>query len=449
MSTTLLGAARARLLSTARPQGDETLASAMAIMTAVIGEESFGALLADVSRERDRFAALIARHGGIAGAVSALRARLGVAEGETADGLLAEACANGAFDAANLARAARVLAGGTVTDQRRGQTLAAWLDTDHAGRRAGFGAYRRAFFSQKDEPLQRLITRKLADAQPEAADALALEQERIGAFLARWNAARVAESSAALIEVADRHLRLYDDEKTRHAVLDYGDQIARSRSLLARAGIAPWVLYKLDGGLDHLLIDEAQDTSPTQWAVIAALAEEFFVGEGARAAPRTLFAVGDEKQSIFSFQGADARALAAAHRQFRARAKAAGRPWESLPLAESFRSTGAVLAAVDAVFARPEARAGVTAEAVPIRHQVHRTGAAGRVEVWPPVVPEEKEPVAAVDAAGRARGGRRSGGAARCADRRRVLPSWIRRSLRRSGATPGSRRAGARSAPAT
>ena len=394
MSTTLLGAARARLLSTARPQADEALAAAMAVMTAVIGEESFGALLANVSRERDRFAALIARHGGIAGAVGALRARLGVAEGETADGLLAEACANDAFDAATLARAARVLAGGSVTDQRRGQTLAAWLDADHAGRRAGFGAYRRAFFSQKDEPLQRLITRKLADTHPAAADALALEQERIGAFLARWNAARVAESSAALIEVAERHLRLYDDEKRSHAVLDYGDQIARSRSLLARAGIAPWVLYKLDGGLDHLLIDEAQDTSPTQWAVIAALAEEFFAGEGARAAPRTLFAVGDEKQSIFSFQGADARALAAAHRQFRERAKAAERPWESLPLAESFRSTGAVLAAVDAVFARPEARAGVTAEAVPIRHQVHRTGAAGRVEVWPPVVPEEKEPVA-------------------------------------------------------
>ncbi len=393
MSTTLLGAARARLLSTARPQADAALASAMAVMTAVIGEESFGALLADVSRERDRFAALIARHGSIEGAIGALRARLGVAEGETAEGLLAQACADGAFNAEALARAARVLAGGTVTDQRRGQKIAAWLDADHAGRTAGFAAYRRAFFSQKDEPLQRLITRKLGDAQPEAADALALEQERIGAFLARWNAARVAESSAALIEVTARHLRLYDDEKTRHAVLDYGDQIARSRSLLARAGIAPWVLYKLDGGLDHLLIDEAQDTSPTQWAVIAALAQEFFAGEGARAAPRTLFAVGDEKQSIFSFQGADARALAAAHRQFRERATDAGRPWESLPLAESFRSTGAVLAAVDAVFARPEARAGVTAGAVPIRHRVHRSGAAGRVEVWPPVVPEEKEPV--------------------------------------------------------
>ena len=393
MSGALLGAARARLLSAARPEADEALASALATMTAVIGEESFGALLADVSRERDRFTALVARHGGIGGVIGALRSRLGVAEGATADGLRAEACADDAFDEENLARAARVLAGGTVTDRRRAGTIAGWLASDHGGRTAGFDAYRRAFFSLKDEPLQRLITRKLADAHPEAADALTGEQARIGAFLARWNAARVAESSAALIAVAARHLHLYDDEKTHHAVLDYGDQIALSQSLLARAGIAPWVLYKLDGGLDHLLIDEAQDTSPTQWAVIAALAEEFFAGEGVRAAPRTLFAVGDEKQSIFSFQGADARALTAAHREFRHRAEDAKRPWESLPLAESFRSTGAVLAAVDAVFAQPAVRDGVSAEAAPIRHRVHRAGAAGRVELWPPVVPQEKAPI--------------------------------------------------------
>ena len=393
MSTALLGAARARLLGAARPEADEALAAALAIMTAVIGEESFAALLADVSRERDRFATLIARHGGIEGTVRALRSRLGVAEGATADSVLAEACADGSFDGDALARAARVLAGGTVTDQRRAQTLSAWLNADNAGRTGGFLAYRRAFFSQKDEPLLRLITKKLGDAHPDAVEALGAEQERIGAVTERWNAARVAESSAALIAVAARHLAFYGVEKTRDAVLDYGDQIEISRGLLAREGIAPWVLYKLDGGLDHLLIDEAQDTSPTQWAVIAALAEEFFAGEGARAAPRTLFAVGDEKQSIFSFQGADARALAAAHRQFRHRAEDAGRPWESLPLAESFRSTGAVLRAVDTVFAQPAARDGVSAEAGPIRHRVHRRGAAGRVELWPPVVPEEKEPI--------------------------------------------------------
>ena len=392
MSTTLLGAAHARLLHAARPAVDGALAAHLATMTAVVGEEGFGALLADVSGARDRFASVLERQGGTAGAIAALRARLGVAEGATSESVLAEASAEGAFDRLALTKAVRVLTGGTVTDQRRAQTIATWFDADHEGRKAWFGPYRRAFLREDGNALQRLITKKLGDAHPDAAEALGLEQERIGVVVERWNAARVAESSAALIEVASRHLGFYGAEKERHAVLDYSDQIAISRGLLARAGSAPWVLYKLDGGLDHLLIDEAQDTSPTQWAVIAALAEEFFAGEGARAAPRTLFAVGDEKQSIFSFQGADARALAAAHRRFQSRAEAAERPWESLPLAQSFRSTGAVLAAVDAVFARPEARAGVTAEAVPIRHQVHRVGAGGRVELWPPVTPEEREP---------------------------------------------------------
>ncbi|MDD9991642.1 MAG: double-strand break repair helicase AddA [Rhodospirillales bacterium] len=393
MSTSLLGAARARLLHAARPEVDDALAAHLATMTAVVGEEGFGALLADVSGARDRFASVLERHGGTGGAVAALRARLGVAEGATPGSVLAEASAEGAFDRPALMHAAQVLAGGTVTDQRRAQNIATWLNADHDGRRAGFGAYSRAFLRGDGGPLRSLITKKLGDAHPDAAEALGLEQERVAAVADRWNAARVAESSAALIEVASSHLNLYDGEKARHAVLDYGDQIAKSRSLLARAGIAPWVLYKLDGGLDHLLIDEAQDTSPTQWAVIAALADEFFAGEGARAAPRTLFAVGDEKQSIFSFQGADARALAAAHGQFQSRAELAEQPWESLPLAESFRSTAAVLAAVDAVFDQPAARAGVSDQDVPIRHLVHRVGAGGRVELWPPVVPEETEPI--------------------------------------------------------
>ena len=393
MSSTLLGAARTRLLYAARPEVDDALAAHLATMTAVVGEEGFGALLADVSGARDRFASVLECHGGTAGAIAALRGYLGVDEGVTPESVLAEASSEGAIDRPALTHAASVLAGGTVTDERRAQAIASWLAANHEVRTARFGTYSRAFLRDDGTPLQRLITKKLGDVHTDAAEALGREQERIAAVTDCWNAARVAESSAALIEVASRHLGFYGAEKARHAVLDYGDQIAMSRNLLARAGIAPWVLYKLDGGLDHLLIDEAQDTSPSQWAVIAALAEEFFAGEGARAAPRTLFAVGDEKQSIFSFQGADARALAEAHRQFQSRAEAAEKRWESLPLAQSFRSTGAVLAVVDAVFARPAARAGVTAGDVPIRHQVHRAGAGGRVELWSPQAPGEAAPL--------------------------------------------------------
>ena len=230
MSTELLGAARSRLLREARPEAGGPLADALATMTAVVGEDNFGALLAKLSRERDRFAALIARHGGIAGAAAALRVRLGVASDATPEGLLAEASAGGAFDGESLADAARVLAGGSVTDQRRAQAIAAWLDADRETRTAGFPAYSRAFLRQDGSPLARLITKKLGDAHPGAADALSTEQARIEAVTERWNAARVAESSAALIEVAARHLHLYG---RRRSAIQYSTTAIRSPSAAA------------------------------------------------------------------------------------------------------------------------------------------------------------------------------------------------------------------------
>ncbi len=390
-SAELLGAARTRVLDAARGGPGDPLADALAQMTALVGETGFADLLAAVDDRRARFGALVARHGGTAGLVSALRSRLGLAEGVTADGLLAEGSADSAFDGKALVHAVEVLAEGSETDGRRARRIEAWLDADPADRAAGVEDYRRAFFRQDEAPIARLVTKKLDEAHPELWPTLADEQHRLAALFDRWNAARVAESTGALIEVAARHLAFYREEKARHAVLDYDDLIESGGGLLTRPGLAPWVLYKLDGGLDHLLIDEAQDTSPAQWAMIAAFADEFFAGEGARETARTLFAVGDEKQSIFSFQGADVRAFVGARHRFRRQAEAAERPWKSLPLADSFRSTGAVLAVIDAVFARPAARDGVASEDAPIRHGVTRAGAGGRVELWPPVALEEAE----------------------------------------------------------
>jgi ATP-dependent helicase/nuclease subunit A len=166
---------------------------------------------------------------------------------------------------------------------------------------------------------------------------------------------------------------------------------------LRRPGLAPWVLFKLDGGLDHILIDEAQDTNPEQWQIVQALAEEFFAGDGAHDRPRTIFAVGDPKQSIFSFQRADPRAFAAMRRHFQERAAAASRDWSELPLATSFRSTEPVLRAVDAIFRRPAAADGVAGDGGEIRHFAERAGQAGLVELWPPVEPlpePESDPAA-------------------------------------------------------
>ncbi len=144
-----------------------------------------------------------------------------------------------------------------------------------------------------------------------------------------------------------------------------------------------WVLYKLDGGIDHILIDEAQDTNPDQWEVIQALSEEFFAGIGAREDNRTLFAVGDTKQSIYSFQRADPIAFDQMRDFFRNRVAATRARWSDIQLDISFRSTAAVLEAVDLVFSDPLASDGVVEPEAGTKHLAARNKAAGLVEVWP------------------------------------------------------------------
>ena len=121
-------------------------------------------------------------------------------------------------------------------------------------------------------------------------------------------------------------------------MLDYDDLIGRTSALLVDPGAA-WVLYKLDGGLDHLLLDEVQDTAPSQWNIAHALTAEFFAGEGAREGTRTVFAVGDRKQSIYSFQGADVEAFDVSRARMAAQVRAAGGVWRGTKLDVSFRST--------------------------------------------------------------------------------------------------------------
>ena len=125
-----------------------------------------------------------------------------------------------------------------------------------------------------------------------------------------------------MLLLADTIQAEYARAKESEAVLDYDDLILKTQALLSRAGAAAWVLFKIDGGVDHILVDEAQDTNPEQWSIIERLAEEFFAGEGASEQTRTLFAVGDEKQSIYSFQGADPIRFGAVGRAFRAKATA-------------------------------------------------------------------------------------------------------------------------------
>ena len=219
-------------------------------------------------------------------------------------------------------------------------------------------------------------------AEPDLAGRLDRERERVFELLGRRNAARAVERTAALIVVAGLILDHYDTAKRRRGLLDFDDLVERTRTLLTRSDAA-WVLYKLDRGIDHILVDEAQDTSPAQWEILQAISADFFAGAGRPGPVRTFFAVGDEKQSIYSFQGARPDMFAAMKAHFGRRARAAEHDFADVQLLLSFRSARAVLDTVDRIFSRPAHAAGLTADAAgPPPHEALKT-LPGLVEIWP------------------------------------------------------------------
>ena len=189
--------------------------------------------------------------------------------------------------------------------------------------------------------------------------------------------------SLALFEISSAVLNEYTVLKNERCMMDYDDLIAKTRALLEKSGAAAWVLFKLDGGIDHILVDEAQDTSPDQWAIIKALAEEFFAGEGLRPCNRTIFAVGDKKQSIFSFQGAVPEEFEKMRRFFRSKVENARKKWNDVPMYISFRSVRAVIDLVNFVLRFDPARKGVCDSNEEATHLSWRKKQAGLIEIWP------------------------------------------------------------------
>ncbi|WP_295048238.1 double-strand break repair helicase AddA [uncultured Paracoccus sp.] len=197
----------------------------------------------------------------------------------------------------------------------------------------------------------------------------------------------LAQKTLALHRFAHRFTRQVAVEKSAQGWLDFDDLIRRTADLLEESSMAQWVLWRLDGGIDHILVDEAQDTSPEQWRVIRRLTDEFTSGQGAHDRPRTLFVVGDPKQSIYSFQGADIAVFESVRDRFRQDFDAVDRPMQQRGLAHSFRSSPAILSLVDAVF-QGEAAQGL---GDPPRHIAFRDALPGRVDIWP-ALPEPERP---------------------------------------------------------
>ncbi|WP_304186649.1 double-strand break repair helicase AddA, partial [Phenylobacterium aquaticum] len=367
-------------------KGEGPVAQAYARFSVALDYQSFQSMFAAFEAQRGRLAAYLAAQGGFAGAVADVWRVCGFDQPCDPDAVLARAMAE--LDRSLWRAAAQLLSEGGKQDQTNAGKLAAVAADPHAG----FDAATSALFTLAGTPATWVAKTSGLKSREDLRDALLAEQDRLAAARELAASASIAWDTAYALALADAYLAAYRLEKAAIGGLDFADLIEKTRDLTALRPQAAWVLYKLDGGIAHMLVDEAQDTAPDQWAIVRALAGEFFSGDGLPTRDgltRNMFVVGDEKQSIYSFQGAAPEILIQEFEHHRDRAAGAGQRFERVDLLASWRSTPQVLKFVDAAFAAPERaaailpRLGAGGDPEPILHEAMRKADAGCVDLWP------------------------------------------------------------------
>ncbi|MCC5981304.1 MAG: double-strand break repair helicase AddA, partial [Oceanicaulis sp.] len=400
----------------ARREPGGKLATAIEAITVRAGPTGFEAVFKKAAHERHRLSELFEQAQGEEALIAEAARLLGVDPGADEERLKADFIAGLDLDA--LQRCADAIRVSPATNaEADAEKLYAPLRLARAGEREkAFEAYCGFMLTGKGELRASLFVKSAGEACPDLINLFGpegTERARMEAVLRQLSAVRLHALTAASLTLARVFITEYERLLTRERAVDFADLVVRASRLLGTAEMAAWVRYKLDGGLDHILVDEAQDTAPEQWDVIDALSAEFFAGEGReRQGPlaRTVFCVGDEKQSIYSFQNADPARFIEQGTRLSEQAEGAGLTFARPELKTSFRSAPEVLEAVDMAFA--DVRAAIetkaftgapNAKAVPATgtypfmayrgHEAARRGTPGCVEIWPftPRLPKGEE----------------------------------------------------------
>jgi ATP-dependent helicase/nuclease subunit A len=374
---------------------DSALGKALAQAVLAAADVTFRDLVRETIRQRDKLLRWVEVAGGVPQAMAQLSHALGVEPDETVAQIEKRIFDESLIAQSEWATVAGALTGGTKTDKEQAGRFHALATLDGTEL---LDVYLDIFCTGNREKVREHIANKpVRDKHPALCQRLTDERDRVWILVQRKRAVEARDRSAALFTIAHAVIERFRAEKDRRALLDYEDLIDKTLALLTNVSAA-WVHYKLDRGIHHVLIDEAQDTSPKQWAIVKALVGEFFAGVGAHDRKRTIFAVGDEKQSIFSFQGAAPREFDEMRRHFRELHEQAQLLFAATEFKHSFRSGENVLGAVDTVFRPPEAHAGLTAVMEAPVHEALPQAAPGLVEIWDTTKTDERKDMTAWDA---------------------------------------------------
>ncbi len=237
--------------------------------------------------------------------------------------------------------------------------------------------------SHEKKSISSIATKSILEKFKDAEQIIESVQNVVFTHIRDMNSYQIFKRTSSLLGVFKVYVDLYNSEKSKNALLDYNDIIDLATNLLSDPDHKDWVLFNLDQKIDHILVDEAQDNSISQWKIITNLCDEFFAGNDEK---RTLFVVGDVKQSIYRFQGANPHLFNYMQQYFHT--KTGGRDWISCQLEKSFRSTPEVLMLVDRIF--NNFRAEISFNDNEIKHVPHRENDQGYIEIWP-ALPRRKE----------------------------------------------------------
>jgi ATP-dependent helicase/nuclease subunit A len=286
---------------------------------------------------------------------------------------------------------ARTLDTGAKTERDNADRLRAALPAAGA---AQVDEYLGMFLTETERAARKsVVTKNFIRDNPAIGSRIEAEASRLGPLIEKRRAVTTRDRTEALLHIAIAVAANYRREKQERGLLDYDDLIDKTLALLS-SGASGWVHYKLDRGVDHVLIDEAQDTSPRQWDIIAHIIAEFTAGAGARdGVTRTVFAVGDEKQSIFSFQGAAPREFDARRWELKRKFEDAGLKFESIPFTYSFRSGQAILKSVDHVFRDETIYCSIHAEKTHPLHEALPDAGPSQIDLWELSAADDKQEI--------------------------------------------------------
>ncbi|WP_425385793.1 UvrD-helicase domain-containing protein [Wolbachia endosymbiont (group A) of Barypeithes pellucidus] len=237
--------------------------------------------------------------------------------------------------------------------------------------------------SHEKKSISSIATKSILEKFKDAEQIIESVQNVVFTHIRDMNSYQIFKRTSSLLGVFKVYVDLYNSEKSKNALLDYNDIIDLATNLLSNPNYKDWILFNLDQKIDHILVDEAQDNSISQWKIITNLCDEFFAGNDEK---RTLFVVGDVKQSIYRFQGANPHLFNYMQQYFHT--KTGGRDWISCQLEKSFRSTPEILTLVDRLF--NNFRAEISFVDNEIKHVPHRENDQGYIEIWP-ALPRRKE----------------------------------------------------------